>query len=71
MPSLEVVMNQVVWGIFYKFFRRSCRPPTRSVGPTERSVGLLVGQTYLSGTIVSLVSGDPGVPMSRKPSSEV
>jgi hypothetical protein len=39
--------------------------PTRSVGPTDRSVGLLVGQTHLSGTGVSLVGGDPRVPISH------
>jgi hypothetical protein len=54
-PSLEVVGNEVV----------------RSVGPTDRSVGLLVGRTHLSGMAVSLVGGDPGVPMSHKPPSEV
>jgi hypothetical protein len=43
----------------------SCRLPTRSVGPTDRSVGLLVGQTHLSGTAVSLVGGDPRVSMSH------
>jgi hypothetical protein len=64
-------MNQVVWEIFWKVFRRSCGLPTRSVGPTDRSVGLLVGRAYLSGTAVSLVGGDPGVPMSHKPPSEV
>jgi hypothetical protein len=37
----------------------------RSVGPTDRSAGLLVGRTHLLGTVVSLVSGDPGVPMSH------
>jgi hypothetical protein len=58
-------MNEVVWGIFWKVFRRSCGPPTRSVGPTDRSAGLLVGRTHLSGTAVSLVGGDPGVPMSH------
>jgi hypothetical protein len=42
------------------------QPPTRSVGPTDRSAGLLVGRTHLSGMVVSLVSGDPGVPMSHK-----
>jgi hypothetical protein len=46
-------------------FRRSCGLPTRSVGPTDRSAGLLLGRTHLSGTVVSLVSGDPGVPMSH------
>jgi hypothetical protein len=40
-------------------------PPTMSVGPTDRLASLLVGQTYLSGTVVSLVGGDPGVPMSH------
>jgi hypothetical protein len=35
---------------------------------TDRSVGLLVGQTHLSGTAVSLVGGDPGVPMSHNAS---
>jgi hypothetical protein len=64
-PSLEVMMDQVVWGIFWKVFKRSHGPPTRSVGSTDRSVGLLVGQTHLSGTSVSLVGGDPGVPMSH------
>jgi hypothetical protein len=38
--------------------------------PAVRS-GLLVGGTHLSGTVVSLVGGDPGVPMSHKPPSEV
>jgi hypothetical protein len=65
--SLEVVVDQVVWEVF----RRSCGPPTRSVGPTDRSTGLLVGRAHLSGTVVSLVGGDPGVPMSHKPPSEV
>jgi hypothetical protein len=37
----------------------------RSAGPTDRSAGLLVGRTHLSGTAVSLVGGDPGVPMSH------
>jgi hypothetical protein len=41
------------------------------LGPLDRSAGLLVGRTHLSGTAVSLVGGDPGVPMSHKPSSEV
>jgi hypothetical protein len=45
--------------------------PTRSVGPTDRSTGLLVGRTHLSGTAVNLVGGDLGVPMSHKPPSEV
>jgi hypothetical protein len=54
-----------------KVFRWSCGPPTRSVGPTDRSAGRLAGQTHLSGTTVSLVDGDPGVPMSHKPQSEV
>jgi hypothetical protein len=44
----------------------SCGPPTRSVRPTNRSAGLLVGQTHLSGTGVSLVGGDPMVPMSHR-----
>jgi hypothetical protein len=44
---------------------RSCGGATRSVGPTDRSAGLLVGRTYLSGTAVSLVAEDPGVPMSH------
>jgi hypothetical protein len=51
--------------IFWKVFWRSCGQPTRSVGPTDRSAGLLVGRTHLSGTAVSLVGGDPGVPMSH------
>jgi hypothetical protein len=35
-------------------------------GPTVRSAGLLVGRTHLSGTAVSLVGGDPWVPMSHR-----
>jgi hypothetical protein len=46
-------------------------PPTRSVGPLDRSAGLLVGWTHLSGTVMSLVGGDPRVPMSHKPPSGV
>jgi hypothetical protein len=69
-PSLVVVLDKVVWRIFWKIFRRSCGPPTRSVGPTVRSAGLLVGLTHLSGTVVSLISGDPGIPMSYNKSSE-
>jgi hypothetical protein len=64
--KLSSRLDKVVWGIFWKVFRRSCGPPTRSVGPTNRSASLLVGRTYLSGTAVSLVGGDPGVPMSHK-----
>jgi hypothetical protein len=33
-------------------------------GPTDRSVGLLVGQAHMSGTAETLVGGDPWVPMS-------
>jgi hypothetical protein len=66
--KLSSCLDKVVWGIFWKVFRRSCGPPTRSVGPTDRSAGLLVGRTHLSGTTVSLVGGDLGVPMSHKPS---
>jgi hypothetical protein len=65
MPSLEVVIDQVVWIIFWKVFKRSCGLPTRPVGPTNRSASLLVGRTHLSGIAVSLVGGDPGVPMSH------
>jgi hypothetical protein len=65
MSSLEVVSNEVMWEIFWKVFRRSCGPPTRSVGPTDRSAGLLVGRNHLLGTAVSLVGGDQGVPMSH------
>jgi hypothetical protein len=64
-PSLEVVMNQVAWEIFWKVFRRSSELPTRSVGPTDRSVVLPVGRTNLSRTAVSLVGGNPRVPMSH------
>jgi hypothetical protein len=64
-------MDQVVWGIFWKVFKRSCGLSTRSVRSTDRSAGLLVGRTHLSGTAVSLVGGDPGVPISHKPPSEV
>jgi hypothetical protein len=46
-------------------FRRSYGPPTRLVGPTDRSAGLKIGRTHLSGTVVSLIGGDPGVPTSH------
>jgi hypothetical protein len=69
--KLSSRLGKVVWGIFWKVFRRSCGLPTRSVGPTDRSAGLLVCRIHLSGTVVSLVSGDPGVPMYHKPPSEV
>jgi hypothetical protein len=52
-------------GIFWKVFRRSCGLPTRLVGTIDRSASLLVGRTHLSGTVMSLVGGDPGVPMSH------
>jgi hypothetical protein len=52
-------------GIFWKVFRRSCGLPTRLVGPSDKSVGFLVDRTHLSGTAMSLVGGDPGVPMSH------
>jgi hypothetical protein len=63
--KLSSRLDKVVWSIFWKVSRRSCGPPTRSVGPTNRSAGLLVGRTHLSGTAVSLVGGDPAVPMSH------
>jgi hypothetical protein len=43
----------------------SLGPHVRSDRPTDRSAGLLVGRTHLSGPAVSLVGGDPGVPMSH------
>jgi hypothetical protein len=41
------------------------------LGPLYRWADLLVGRTHLPGTAMSLVGGDPGVPMSHKPPSEV
>jgi hypothetical protein len=41
------------------------------LGPLDRSAGLLVGRTHLLQTAVSLVGGDPGVPLSHKPPSQV
>jgi hypothetical protein len=35
------------------------------LGPLSSRGGLLVGQTHLSGTTMSLVGGDPGIPMSH------
>jgi hypothetical protein len=43
----------------------------RSGRPTDRSAGLLVGRTHLSGMVVSMVGGNPGVPMSHKPPCDV
>jgi hypothetical protein len=71
MPNCPTRSDKIIRGIFWKVFRRSRGPPTRSVGATIRSVGLLVGRTHLSGTTMSLVGGDPGVPMSHKPPSDV
>jgi hypothetical protein len=68
--KLSSRLDKVLWGIFWKVFRRLCGPPTRSVGPTDRSAGLLEGRTHLSGTAVSLAGGDPGVPMSHTCSSK-
>jgi hypothetical protein len=44
----------------------SSGPHVRSDRPTDKSMGLLVGRTLLSGTTMSLVGGDPGVPMSHR-----
>jgi hypothetical protein len=63
--KLSSRLDKVVWGIFWEVFRRSCGPPTRLVGPTDRSAGLLMGQTHVPGTAGRLVGGDPGVPMSH------
>jgi hypothetical protein len=41
------------------------------LGPLDRSVSLLIGRTHLLGTVMRLVGGDPRVPMSHKPPSEV
>jgi hypothetical protein len=71
MPSYPTRSDKVVWRIFWKVFKRLCGPPTRSIGPTVRSAGLLVGRTHLSGTDVSLVGGDSGVPMSHTEESTV
>jgi hypothetical protein len=49
----------------------SLDPHVRSGGPIDRSVGVLVGRTHLLGTAESLVGGDPGVPMSHMPLSDV
>jgi hypothetical protein len=35
-------------------------------GPTDRSASLLVGRTRLSGTVETLVGGDPCVPISLR-----
>jgi hypothetical protein len=64
-PCLVVVPDKVAWVIFWKVFCWSCGPPTGSVGPTIRLASLLIGQTHLSGMTVSLVGGDPVVPMSH------
>jgi hypothetical protein len=41
------------------------------LGPLDKSAGLLVGRTYLSGTSVNLVGGDLGVPMSHRHDSPI
>jgi hypothetical protein len=64
--KLSSRLDKVVWGIFWKVFKRSCGPPTRSVGPTDRSAGLLVGRTHLSGMAVSLVGGTQGYPCLKR-----
>jgi hypothetical protein len=65
--KLSSRLDKAIGGIFWKVFRRSCGPPTRSVGPTDRSAGLLVGRTQLSGTAMSLVGGDLGYPCLTSP----
>jgi hypothetical protein len=44
---------------------RSSEPQIKFVGPTVWSASLLMGWTHLSGKVVSLVDGDPGVPKSH------
>jgi hypothetical protein len=39
------------------------------LGAFDRSAGLLVGRTHLSGTTLSLVGGDPGTHVSSNYSS--
>jgi hypothetical protein len=41
------------------------------LGPFDRSASLLVGRTHLSGTAMSPVGGDPGVPMSHSDPKEL
>jgi hypothetical protein len=65
--KLSSCLDKVVRGIFWKVIRRSCGPPTRSVEPTDRSAGLLVGRTYLSRMAVSLVGGTQGYPCLTSP----
>jgi hypothetical protein len=64
---LHAKLPNRIGGIFWKVFRRSCGPPTKLVGSTVRSAGLLVGWTHLSEMVMNLVSRDPSVPMSHKP----
>jgi hypothetical protein len=47
----------------------SSGPHVRSGRPTNRSAGLQMGRTHLSGTATSLVGGDLGVPMSHNSTS--
>jgi hypothetical protein len=56
-PGLPCLACQAVFS--------SSSPHVRSDRPTDRLAGLLVGRTHLSGTTVSPVGGDPGVPMSH------
>jgi hypothetical protein len=66
-PSLVVILNKVIWRVFWKDFRRSCGLPMRSVGPINRSAGLLVGRTHLSGTAVRRSVGTHGYPGLTSP----
>jgi hypothetical protein len=56
-------------GLHVKLSSHLMGPHVRSDGPSDRSAGLLVGWTHLSVTVVSLVGGDIGVPMSHMHSS--
>jgi hypothetical protein len=57
-PSYPNGSDKVIWGSSEK----SSGPQIRFVGPTVRLTSLLLGRTHLSGTVVSMVGGDLGVP---------
>jgi hypothetical protein len=51
--------------LYTKLSSRLCAHKTGRAGSTDRSAGLLVCRSRLSGTAETLVGGDPWLPMSH------
>jgi hypothetical protein len=73
---MSCLVQQVLRSFWFRSFGESSGRSSRGrvgrqlgrLGPLDRSTGLLVGQTHMSGTAVSLVSGGPrGTHVSHTP----